>query len=164
MAAAKRNLNERRATESIRKDGNKMNFTFNINLAPNVEEIKTMLDEVLEKEESIMAELKEVTDALAVAAATTAEEKAEVAAALAAQDVQIQELTALVQTLKDQLAAGTAATEEDLDVVLESIHAISAAVEDITVPTPPAPSSGRPRKCWKLRGSSNREDNPLHAA
>jgi hypothetical protein len=60
----------------------------------------------------------------------------DVLAAIAAEKEQVrvafEDAKTLIQSLKDQIAAGTAATSEDLDM-------IKAAVENIFNPEPPAP-------------------------
>lgn len=68
--------------------------------------------------EAIMATLQDVLDAAAA-------EKAQVASKLA-------DLSAQVQALRDQIAAGSAATPEQLDLVLQ-------AITDIFTPDAPTP-------------------------
>lgn len=85
------------------------------------------LSDLVNMENKIMATLKEVQDALAKVAADAIAEKAEVAEA-------IQSFKDTIQSLRDQITTGTAATPADLDAILAAINGISARVQDITIP------------------------------
>lgn len=66
---------------------------------------------------------------------------AQLASDIAAEKVEVQtmltDLRTQVQTLSEQIAAGTPVTQEQLDTLVSSFDALDAAVKDIS--EPPAP-------------------------
>ena len=81
---------------------------------------------------NLMATLEQLKTDVQAAKDAIVAEKGEVATKLTA-------LALEIQTLKDQIAAGTTVTQADLDALDASVKEIAAGVSDITVPDPVAP-------------------------
>jgi predicted nucleic acid-binding Zn-ribbon protein len=86
--------------------------------------------EIAQKQETIMATVQELKDAITQLATDIAAEKAEVQALLDA-------LKAQVKALQDQIAQGGTITTADLDPVLAAITGLQTGVKDISEPTVP---------------------------
>lgn len=97
---------------------------------------RDVLTEINHRSKALMATLKEIVDAIADLKAHITTETGEVSGKLA-------ELNGKIQELRDQIAAGTAATAEDLDGVLVSLQAVTAQVDGI-IPNAPAVPDGDP--------------------
>lgn len=85
--------------------------------------------ECIKKENKIMAKLTDVQNEIAALKTQVETEHAEVKAKV---DSAVADFSAQIKALKDQIAAGTPATEADLDGLVASIKDVEAAVGTIS--------------------------------
>lgn len=110
----------------------KLDVNFNLRLVDASGEFLQILNQLLTNQGTIVATLQDLNDALATA-------KADIATAKTAVQVQLIDLAAQVQSLKDQIAGGSIVTAADLDTVLTAIKDVDESAKTIGESVTPNP-------------------------